>query len=110
MPPHTTYARIAITLPREDLASADRLARDQDRSRSWVIAEAIRRYAAPGLGPSRTAQLAADLRLTPEARVRAAEATARVGELRRRPRRERVLGFGRYEDYLDWKRRENAGA
>lgn len=36
------YARIAITLPRELLVAADRRARELDRSRSWVIAEAIR--------------------------------------------------------------------
>src|SRR5436305_7584607 len=89
MPRKTRYARIAITLPKEDLAAADRLARQQDRPRSWVIAEAVRRYAATvspaatrraasddghldhGIGASRRAQLIADLRLTPEARVRA---------------------------------------
>ena len=41
----TPYARISITLPAEDLAAADRLAAQQDRSRSWIVAEAIRRYA-----------------------------------------------------------------
>jgi metal-responsive CopG/Arc/MetJ family transcriptional regulator len=40
------YARIAITLPPEDLAAADRLAAQQDRSRSWIVAEAVRQYVA----------------------------------------------------------------
>jgi hypothetical protein len=40
------YARIAITLPPEDLAAADRLAAALDRSRSWVIAEALRQFVA----------------------------------------------------------------
>lgn len=117
------YARIAITLPAEDLAAADRIAHSQDRSRSWVVAESIRTYVAsrraavparddylvtPGLGESRLAQLRADLRLTPEARVRAAEETARA-VIRRagRPTR-RLLTFERYEDYLDWKQADAA--
>jgi hypothetical protein len=50
MPRKSPYARIAITLPQADLAAADQLARDQDRRRSWIIAEAIRQYAALGGG------------------------------------------------------------
>lgn len=60
----------------------------------------------PGLGALRRAQLIAFLRLTPEERVLAAEETARVTFLRARPRKQRVIGFERYEDYLDWKERE----
>ncbi|MDZ4260019.1 MAG: nucleotidyltransferase [Gemmatimonadales bacterium] len=80
------YSRIAITLPPEDLAAADRLAKFQDRSRSWIIAEAIRKYAAAesgparseGIGPYRLDQLIRDMALTPERRVRVAEDTDRV--------------------------------
>jgi hypothetical protein len=124
MPNRARYARIAITLPADDLAAADEVAQRQDRSRSWVIAEAIRRYTADarqaddsssvnaraptGLGDSRHAQLLADLRLTPEQRVRAAEETARVSFLTR-PVAKRVLAFDRYEDYLGWKRRQASG-
>src|ERR1044071_1211387 len=87
----TRFARISITLPRELLVAADRRARELDRPRSWIVAEALRGYlsgapaqppavrepasvpsgAAPGLGPSRLAQLEAALALTPEQRVRA---------------------------------------
>lgn len=120
MPRQTRYARIAITLPADDLATADRLARERDRPRSWLIAEAVRRYAAHvaheadatapnGLGASRRQQLMADLRLTPEQRVRAAERTAGAGLLRS-SRGHRVIGFDRYEDYLAWKRLEALGA
>src|ERR1043166_2758341 len=91
MPRRKPFARIAITLPAQDLAAADRLARAQDRSRSWVIAEAIRRYAAsgegepsPGLGPYRLEQLKADPRLSPEERVRAAQRTLLVNKYPRR--------------------------
>ena len=118
MPRHIRYARIAITIPEEDLAAADAIAADSRRSRSAVIAEAVRRYAAepasppaqPGLGALRLAQLAADLRLTPEQRVRAAEETARVAAARRRLRAHRAIGFDRLEDYLAWKRVEEIGA
>jgi predicted transcriptional regulator len=100
------YARIAITLPAEALAAADRIARETDRSRSWVIAEAVRRFAAAGLGPSRRDQLKRDMQLTPDVRVREAEETMRVTELHHGPRQDRMLAFARYEDFLDWKRRE----
>lgn len=131
MPKRPRYARIAITLPAPDLATADRIAREQDRPRSWIIAEAVRRYAqaqasgvasarardsraptppaeAAGLGSSRRSQLVADLRLTAEQRVRAAEQTARAAPRPRRAAVRRVIVFDRYEDYLDWKRVEGA--
>lgn len=134
MPKKTSYARIAITLPKPDLAAADRLARLHDRSRSWIVAEAIRRFAAAGesptiasrpsaaatdsgppltadlaptgLGSSRLAQLKRDLALTPEARVRAAEETLRASPAEA-PRTHRVIAFDRYEDFLEWQRTRN---
>ena len=44
------FARIAITLPPETLRAADELAARHDRSRSWIVAEAIRQYAASQSG------------------------------------------------------------
>lgn len=81
MPSKRPYARIAITLPPADLKAADRLARQLDRSRSWVFAEALRRFAedeaAAGEGRrldrSRRAQLTRDLALSPAERVAIAE-------------------------------------
>jgi|SRR5690242_7983318 len=122
------FTRISMTLPRDVLVAADRRARALDRSRSWLIVEAIRAYlsespsrvrespsthygvASPGLGPLRLAQLESDLRLTPERRVQAAEESARLGELVRKShgRRQQVLSFERYEDYVAWKRIEQA--
>jgi predicted transcriptional regulator len=122
-----TLARISVTIPPDLVDEADRLARELDRSRSWVIAEAVRRYlecgADPGetepavrevargpvygLGPDeyRLAQLEADLQLTPEERVREAEDTTRQTELgRRESARQRLLVFETYEDYLAWQR------
>ncbi len=110
------YARIAITLPAADLAAADRMATSQDRSRSWIIAEAVRRYArtfdapeavapAPsGLGASRLAQLTRDMALTPEARVRLAEETVRLTESRDGRRTNTLVAFDHYEDFLNWQR------
>lgn len=80
------FSRVTITVPPEDLAAADQLAKAQDRSRSWIIAEAIRKYVAAeseparseGIGPYRLDQLIRDMALTPERRVRAAEDTERV--------------------------------
>jgi metal-responsive CopG/Arc/MetJ family transcriptional regulator len=53
MPRKSTYARVSITLPKDILASADREAKKLDRPRSWVIAEAIRAYAAGAGGRGR---------------------------------------------------------
>ena len=123
-------ARISVTIPQQLVAEADLLADSLDRSRSWVVADAVRRYLERGeddggtelavrevarepgyrLGPGeyRLAQLEADLRLTPEERVREAESTARLSELGgRESGRQRLLVFDRYEDYLAWERRAN---
>ncbi len=132
-----TLSRISITIPREVLEAADRQAGELDRSRSWVVVEALRIYLAgtgqqddrrttspsvtessarppfetasiPGLGASRQAQLQADLRLTPTERVLGAERTARLDKVRGRVvAADRILSFDRYEDYLDWRRRDD---
>lgn len=59
-----------------------------------------------GLDPMRLLQLQADMRLTPEGRVKAAEETASLGYLLHPPTGNRLVQFDRYEDYLTWKRRE----
>ena len=119
--------RISVTVPEDLLARADRQARRLDRSRSWLVAEALRRFltvgpstgaarqpvpspGVSGLGAQRRAQLEADLRLAPEERVKEAERTARAADRpASRGRRDRLISFERYEDYLDWKRREDVG-
>lgn len=117
-------SRISITIPEELLAAADRRAAALDCSRSRLVCEALREHLstarlpawtvseprvdyASGLSPGRLEQLEADLALTPEERVRAAEQTALVAELRGPPpQRDRVIGFDRVEDFLAWERRE----
>jgi hypothetical protein len=117
MPRKIRYARIAITLPKPDLAAADALARRCDRSRSWIVAEAIRQYVASqvavdersGLGAARATQLRSDLTLTPEQRVREAEETLRLTASTRPDRPHEPLTFASYDAFLDWKRRRAAG-
>ena len=121
----STLARITVTVPEDLVARADARARRTRRSRSWVFAEALGRYLggeskravreeirAPygvqaGLGEQRLAQLTADLKLTPEERLHEAEtATDDALRLHRVPRVPCVLAFERYEDFLEWKRRD----
>ncbi len=121
--------RITITIPDDVVDEADRRADELDRSRSWVVVEALRkflassdeassavgeqqahRYEARGIGWSRKQQLLADVGLTIEERVREAERAALVAELvRRGRRRDQLIMFETFEDYLDWKRREDLG-
>lgn len=118
-------ARVTITIPDDLLEAADRKAAELDRSRSWLLVEALRRYLVQGarkgsmvrepsasylagLGPGRQAQLEADLALSPEERVRLAQETAeiRAGLRRRSPLRHRIMAFDRLEDFFDWEKRE----
>jgi len=121
--------RISATIPDDLVAAADQRATRLDRSRSWVIAEALRQYLARagplpepggqpqdphaagliapiGLGPSRLEQLRADLRLSPEERVKEAERTFRLSRRGPQPSRQPVIAFESFEDYLEWDRRE----
>ena len=116
MPRKSSYARISITLPREVLAAADRRAKELDRPRSWVIAEAIRGYrsgppspavAPPGaeeVAAARRQHLLADLRLAPEVRLRRADALLRLAPTSGKRRRAQVIGFDSYEDFDSWKK------
>jgi hypothetical protein len=115
MPRKSPYARISITLPREVLAAADRRAKELDRPRSWVIAEAIRSYrsappsdavAPPGteeVAAARRQHLLADLRRTPEERLRRAAALRRLAPGAGTRRRTQIIGFDSYEDFAAWK-------
>jgi len=121
--------RITCTLPRDLVQAADRIARAEGRSRSWVVAEALRHHLARGSQPPSPAsavreevvqpyaavpvagldhaQLESDLRLTPEQRVHAVEESVRMAlRLHKPPKVQRLMAFDSYDDYLDWKRRE----
>ncbi len=129
-----TRARISITIPQSLLEAADRRAVELDRSRSWVVSDALRNtlLEAPGesvapepvdqmrervkvyspgsiegLGPYRLNQLQADLDLTPTERVFQAENAGRVRSLREgKSYGNRIITFDRFEDYLDWCEKE----
>ncbi len=128
-------ARISVTLPRDVLAAADRRARELDRSRSWLVADALRRYlgrgqnAAPRGGravgepvagdaavayevaEARRGHLAAELTLPAAERLRRAEELGRLArQAQRRPRRQQVIGFDSYEDFYQWKKARLVGA
>ncbi|MBL0171041.1 MAG: ribbon-helix-helix protein, CopG family [Gemmatimonadaceae bacterium] len=107
----TAYAKIAISLPPDDLAAADRLARAQDRSRSWIVAEAIRRYVAEqeresvhALGSSRAAQVKRDLALTATERIREADELGVLSVASSRPI-EQPRTFQTYDAFAKWRRR-----
>jgi hypothetical protein len=123
----SSYRRVTVTVPTAVLSAGDELAARLDRSRSWVVSEALRRYAelpeASPVAPAvrepvappyevrqafRAAELSrleSDLALTPERRVQIAQELARTAPAGRvRPRFRRVLQFDSYDDYLDWKR------
>lgn len=126
-----SYARISITLPSDLVKAADRRAGELDRSRSWLLAEALRQHlAAPAAAPTgrvsepaapvyathdvaeaRSRHLINDLKLPPAERLRRAEELGRVARLvRPRPQRHQVIAFDTYEDFYQWKKARLVGA
>ena len=116
--------RITITIPADLVRAADKAARGQDRSRSWVVADALRRElgattrrvreetAAPytatphaeAFAAARTRHLAADLKLTPSERARRADSMGDLAESRElRPTRDQVISFASYDEFYAWK-------
>jgi predicted transcriptional regulator len=111
----TRHAKVAIALPAGLLAETDSVARRLDRSRSWVVAEALRRYVADveraardGLDASRRHQLDRDLAMTAEQRVREAEAVAVIGGQPGAPL-EQPHRFATYDDFVQWRRARDDG-
>ncbi|HKC41513.1 MAG TPA: ribbon-helix-helix protein, CopG family [Gemmatimonadales bacterium] len=119
--------RISITLPKDVLDAADKRARALDRSRSWLIVEAVRAYltapsrvreteapayAVQEVADARRRHLLTDLKRSPAERLRRAEDLARLARQARpqRGRRNQVIGFDSYEDFYEWKRAHRAGA
>lgn len=116
----STLVRITITLPKELLVAADARATRLDRSRSWVVAEALREqltggantvrdpavtYAAREVADARRRHLKTDLRLPPEERLRRAEELGRLARsAQRRGPRQQIIGFNSYEDYYEWRK------
>ncbi len=125
-------SRITITIPKDLVDAADEKAQSMDRSRSWVLVEALRRYLRPAqihepvahpysvspatqpgapvdvaaeVAASRKRRLRAEYTLPPLERLRRAEDIARLGEPSNRARASvQVVGFDNYEDYYAWKK------
>jgi ribbon-helix-helix CopG family protein len=124
-----SFKRISMTIPKDVLDAADKRARALERSRSWVIVEAIRAYVAGAAGSrvrepdapayaveevadARRRHLVADLKRSPAERLRRVEDLVRVARQVRpkRARREQIIGFDSYEDFYEWKKAHRAGA
>ncbi len=127
--------RISITIPKDVLEAADRRAAELDRSRSWVVVDALRRYlGSVGAGRSegqaarvvhevapilyvagevaeaRLRHLRAELALSPSERLRRAEELGSLArQAQRRGRRQQAIGFESYEDFYEWKKRRLIG-
>lgn len=117
--------RITITLPEDLLAAADARAKRVDRSRSWVVVEALRdgltsgatavrepvaAYAAREVADARRRHLATDLRLPPAERLQRAEELGRLARAaQRRGSRQQVIAFDSYEDYYEWRKTRLVG-
>ncbi|MFQ5705082.1 MAG: CopG family ribbon-helix-helix protein [Gemmatimonadales bacterium] len=131
--------RISITIPESVVNQADERARALDRSRSWLVVEALRRYLARPLpegrgqtvvqetpaspysvcqpvdvageiAAARVHRLRAELRLAPEERLGRAEQLGRLGrEAQQKSPRLQVIGFSSYDDYYEWKRAQLIG-
>lgn len=127
--------RISITIPKDVLEAADHRAAELDRSRSWVVVDALRRYlGSVGAGRSegqpasvvrevapilyvagevaeaRLRHLRAELALTPSERLRRAEELGSLArQAQRRGRRQQAIGFESYEDFYEWKKRRLIG-
>jgi len=125
--------RISITLPGELVRWADREAKRLGRSRSWVIAEALR-GAAGGVAPAplsgglvrervvspyaavademeeaRQRRLRAALALSPTERLRKAEELLRLARaVRPRRGRHQVIAFDTFEEFWQWKKADRA--
>lgn len=113
-------SRISCTIPADLVVAADRTAAREQRSRSWVIAESLRRLLAEAESgatsrpadsavPAEAAEAARSRRLeqslatSPEARLAEAEALGEMGG-GARPRRPGppVIGFTALLDYSAW--------
>jgi hypothetical protein len=115
--------RITITVPAELVRAADKAAKAQDRSRSWVVADALKRglagpatqvrevavapyHAVPDAAAFeavRLHHLAADLKLTPGERLHRIEDMGALAPAAQRGARHQVLAFDSYDEFYAWK-------
>src|SRR5258705_13021093 len=119
--------RISITLPKDVLDAAEKRAGALDRSRSWLIVEAVGAYlaaqsrvreteapayAVQEVADARRRHLLTDLKRSPAERLRRAEELAPLARQARpqRGRRKQGLGVDSSEDFCEWKKADRARA
>jgi hypothetical protein len=126
--------RITITLPPDLVVAADRRAQELDRSRSWVVAEALRAqllqdeggapsapaarvaeppasHAAAEVAEARRSRLRSEAALPPEERLRRAEELGRLArQAQTRGPRKVIIIFDSYEDFYEWRKSRLIGA
>ena len=121
--------RVTCTLPGDLVKAADAIAAREGRSRSWVVAEALRVFVAgcreaadsaagrvseagapsyevrEAFEAASRAQLEEELRMTPEERVLIADDLAvEAARIRPQPQVRQVVAFESWEDFLAWKK------
>lgn len=99
---------LSVSLPAEVRATLDAEARRQRRSRSFVVAEAVRDYVARqqsrAFDAARDRTLAEGLALAPAERIHQAEALWRELARGRRVTRPWVASFDTFDEYEAWRR------
>jgi predicted transcriptional regulator len=99
---------ISVSLPADVRSTLDAEARRQRRSRSFVVAEAIRDYVArqqsEAFAAARDRTLRDGLSLTPAARVQLAEELWQELARGRQPAKPWVASFDTFEEYERWRR------
>ena len=108
-----TKTILSVSLPGEVRATLDAEARRQRRSRSFVVAEAIRAYLAQRdrdvFTAARDRTLREGLALTPAERVRLAEQLWREFARGRTPTAPWTASFDTFDEYEAWRRRGETG-
>ncbi|HEX5385280.1 MAG TPA: ribbon-helix-helix protein, CopG family [Gemmatimonadales bacterium] len=99
----------SVSLPPPVRALLDAEAERQQRSRSYIVSEAIREYTTrrqeEEFGAARDRTLREGLALTPAERVRLAEDLWRELTRGRKPGKAWTASFETFEDYEQWRRR-----
>ena len=100
---------VSVSLPAAIRATLDAEAKRQRRSRSFIVAEAVRDYVARQQGnafaEARERTLRDGLALAPVARVRLAEALWRELARGRKPGKPWTATFDTFDEYEQWRRR-----
>ena len=100
---------LSISLPESLRAALDAESVRQRRSRSFVVAEAVRAYVAhqerQAFDDARTRTLREGLALTPAARLQLAEELWQEFAQGRTPAKPFTASFDTFDEYAEWRRR-----